>query len=271
MKILINGKFVDSTKAQVSVFDHGFLFGDGVYDTLRTFSGALYCPERHIQRLFQSMKEMYLTPRWSEEELLKCLQEGIDLNSFAETRIRIMVTRGENSFQVVNSQKSNLIIIFSELKELDSEYEVGVEVITCAAERALPAVKTISMAPVMKARGKMEAAGAFEVLLINQQGNVTEGSVTNLFVVKNGLVKTPGENILLGTTRELVLKWLDQSLQIGNLKLDDLMNADEVFVTNALKGVVPVVKIDGQLIGKGQVGDVTEALIKQWHKFLKQS
>ncbi len=271
MQTFLNGQFVASDQANISVADHGFLFGDGVYDTLRTFSGKLYRPERHIQRLFKAMEAVAISPIWSEEEILAWIKEGIEKNGFSETRVRITVTRGANKFRVNEVAQPTLLITFTELQELAAEYVDGVKVISDQAERALPQVKTISMAPVMRSRSKMEQVDAFEVLLVNRDGFVTEGSVTNVFMIEDGEILTPGDGMLEGTTRGLVLEWIEGKwpVRIENISVEDLRLADEVFLTNAVKGIVPVVEIDGKIVGSGKPGEVTQELVEKWKGFVK--
>jgi len=273
MFVCLNGKFVDEFDAVISVKDHGFLFGDGVYDTLRTFDGKLFFPERHLDRLYAALGFVNINVPWLKGDVMNWVNEGIKKNNFSETRIRITVTRGVNKFKIINVVSPTLLISFSDISDAPVVYDRGVTVITCEAERTLPSVKTISMAPVMAARAVMEKAGAFEVLLVNRKGKVTEGSVTNLFVVKDGVVKTPGDDVLEGITRGLVLKWLDElgmKFMVCDLTLDDLYNADEVFVTNAIRGVVPVAEVDGRVIGDGEVGEVCTILMGKWRGKLEK-
>ena len=266
MIVFLNGKFVESKKAKISIFDHGFLYGDGIYETLRTKNGKIWQLKEHLKRLQNSAKLLKLTLPFPLNKIGKLIEETIHRNHFPESRIRVTVTRGINNFDFTTCQKPTLCIQVHPLKPQPQKiYDAGVKIITLQLERVLPEAKTISLLPFIVGQQKIAEKKAYEAVFINPQGYVLEGTVTNIFIVKNNILITTKNNILEGTTRKLILKIAQKNglkTKITDFKLPTLYNADEVFITNAPRGIIPVIQVDKKKIGNGKPGTVTNKLLK---------
>jgi branched-chain amino acid aminotransferase len=259
MYVCLNGKFVDHKKALIPTSDHGFLYGDAVYETLRTRNGELWLFEQHMKRLKKSAKAVGIkVPSLDFEELI---EELIKKNKLKEARVRITLSRGSNNFEFNSCKKPLLLIEAKPLKLPPKEViEKGVSVISYQIERTKPKIKSTSMLPAVLAQREAKKKNAYEALLVNNEGYVTECSYSNIFIVKNNKLKTPKKDILEGTVRNYIIahyKTKRKKLTLRNVK-----KADEVFITSTIKGVVPVVKIDGKKIGNGHVGPITQKLMK---------
>jgi branched-chain amino acid aminotransferase len=265
MIVFLNGKFVDAEDAKISVFDHGFLYGDGVYETLRTYNGKIWQTEKHIARLRKSAKLLSIKVSWSTVQIKKWLEILIKKNEFKESRIRLTVTRGENKFNFKTCVNPSILIVAEKLKLQPKRiYKKGVNVVTAKIERFLPAAKSISLLPLITGRSRINSR-IYEAIFVTREGFVTEGTVTNIFIVKKSVLITPKDKILLGTTRGFVIKLAREAslrVRIMNFKVSELQGADEVFITNAPRGIVPVCKVDGKKIGNGKVGEITGMLMK---------
>lgn len=263
MVVFLNGRFVEEEKAVVSVFDHGFLYADGVYETLRTYGGVVWQMDEHLWRLEHSAGLVGVTLPWSLRKIGIWILETIVRNGFPESRIRVTVTRGANGFDFGSSKKPTICIQVQKLiPELPDVYQRGVDVVSFSAVRTLPEAKTLSLLPMVLAQRFMRRKGAYEALFVDN-GCVREGTVTNVFAVIAGVLVTPGKGMLAGTTRDFLLKLARRQgmkARVRDLKLAELFKADEVFVTNAPRGIVPVRKVDGEKIGKDCPGPVIVAL-----------
>lgn len=255
MICFLNGKFLEEKEARISPFDHGFYFGDGVYETMRTVQGELWQGEKHLERLFFSAKCINLTIPWSREQILGWIEETITRNSFKESRIRLTLSRGLLDLTFSKKNKPTILIKVEALKEESMlVFDKGIRAVTMKMERILPQAKTLNLLPQILAFQKAQKVGAYEVLFINKKGFVTEGAITNYFIVKKGFLLTPNEDILYGTTRDLILEIAGREkipVQFKNLRLKDILLADECFICNAPRGIIPVREIDGKKVGKG--------------------
>lgn len=261
MMVYLNGKFLNARDAKISVFDPGFLYGDGIFETMRTYQGKIWQMQEHLERLYESAKMRGWKLSWSPDKLYAVIEKTLRKNKFSESRIRITITPGV--------KQPTLFIWVQPLEKLPAAaYERGVSVITFPLERPFPQMKTTSLQPLLIARSEMAKKRAFEALLINHRGNITEGTWTNVFMVKRKMVITPRLGVLLGTTRGTVLKIAKPlfRIQLRDITRRELMNADECFLTNAPKGIIPVVRVDGEKIGTGRVGPVTKNLQKEFEK-----
>lgn len=257
MIVYLNGKFISAKEAKISIFDPGFMYGDGIFETLRTYRGTIIQLEEHIERLVESAKMRGWQLSWTRKKLGEIIEKTLKKNTYAEARIRLTITPGIT--------EPTIFIWVQPLEKVSQNaYTRGVSVITFPLERPFPQMKTTSMQPLLVAREEMRRKRAFEALLINRRGYITEGTWTNIFIVKNKFVLTPRIGVLLGTTRELVLKLAKSLFHIRqkDITLKDLLAADECFVTNSTKGIVPIIKVDGKKIGTGRRGPITKHLIK---------
>lgn len=268
MVVFLNGKFVDARKAAVSVFDHGFLYADGVYETLRTYGGFVWQIEEHLRRLRRSAEMIGIRLPWSGEKLAGWIRQTVKRNGFTESRIRITVTRGSNGFDFGPADKPTLCIQVQRLQVQPAKvYREGAAVVTFDAQRILPEAKTLNLLPMVLAQRSMKTKNADEALLVYSsaggRGTVKEGTVTNFFMVRRGFLVTPAAGVLAGTTRDAVVKLarrLGIPVRMRDVKLAELYEADEVFLTNAPRGIIPVRSIDGEKIGKSCPGPLTKRL-----------
>ncbi len=264
MIVFLNGKFLDGAKARVSVFDHGFLYGDGVYETLRTFDGQVWNLAEHLKRLKSSCNLIGIKLPWSAKQIGEWVSETVQRNGSKEARIRITITRGENGFDFVSCKKPTILIQAQVLmQQPDAVYKKGVAIVTFKAQRFLPEAKSISLLPMVMGKRYSKRKNAYEAVFVDDD-YVLEGTITNIFIVRDGVLWTPKQNVLAGTTRAALLKIAKNNgftAFLRDFKIRDLYLADEVFLTNAPKGVIPVVRVDGQKIGNGKPGSVTKEFL----------
>jgi len=272
MFVLLNGKFVDEREAKVSVMDNGFLYGDGVYETLRTYGGKIWQVEEHLRRLRSSAGMLGIDVPWPDLKIGSWLKGLCRMNGFKESRIRITVTRGVNGMEFEGSRKPTILIQAGVLKDIPlSAAKNGVKVVSVKFQRLMPEAKTISLLPMILAKRAAERAKAYEALFVDGDGFVLEGSVTNVFMVKSGRVFTPGRDVLPGTTAKALVEALKKSVfkvVKKKIRLSELKKADEVFLTNAPRGIVPVAYVDGLKIGVGKPGVITRKIAGIFKEFI---
>jgi branched-chain amino acid aminotransferase len=273
MWVYLNDKFVPQEEAVVSVFDHGFLYGDGVYETLRAYRGRVFQLAEHLARLERSASRIQLHLPVSPERLTDLLRESLKRNQLQEAYLRITVSRGagEIGLDPALCKSPTLVIITKPFQPYpESLYTDGVSVIIANTRRNLPEalppqVKSLNFLNNILAKIEAKAAGAQEALMLNHRGELTEGTTSNLFVVHRGRVRTPAVEcgILKGITRGLVLQ-LASELGIpseeARLTVDDLLRAEECFLTNTTQEVLPVTRVNGTVIGNGRPGEITRRL-----------
>ena len=273
MYVVLNGKFVEEKRAMVPVTDHGFLFGDGIYETLRTYGGKVWQIDEHLKRLAVSAALLKIGLPWGREKIASWVNGLVKRSGFMESRIRITVTRGSNGMVFTDSKKPTILIQAAELKpQASAIYKNGVPVITLKMKRILPEAKTISLLPMVVAWQKIAEKRVFEAIYVDEKNRVLEGTVTNVYIVKRGIVYTPAKGVLPGTTL-MALKKAAARVGIKVLRRDFtvgvLRNADEVFITNAPRGIVPVCGVDGIKIGRP--GAITKKLMKAFESYICQN
>jgi branched-chain amino acid aminotransferase len=283
LKVWIDGKLLDKNDAKVSVYDHGLLYGDGVFEGIRVYSGRIFECEAHIERLFASAKAIRLTIPITREQVRSAMEETFRANGFEDCYIRLVVTRGVG-YLGLNPNKcpvATVIVIADTIELYPREmYEKGMAIITASVVRnhpkALPArVKSLNYLNNILAKIEAVDAGVPEALMLNHAGNVSECTGDNIFIVKSGEVQTPstGDDILEGITRRVILS-LCRKLSIPcvekTLKPNDLYAADECFLTGSAAEVIPVTRIDNRAIGAGQPGPITRRLIEAFHKHIRE-
>jgi branched-chain amino acid aminotransferase len=282
MKIWFDGKLVEEGEAKVSVFDHGLLYGDGVFEGIRFYDGRVFRLEEHITRLFASARAIMLEIPWTEEEICGFVCETIAANSLNDGYVRLVVTRGPGGLGLnpFNCEKPSMFIIATTITFYpESLYEKGLELVTCATRRPTPA----SLSPQVKSlnylnnvMGKIEAihAGVVEGLMLNERGFVAECTGDNIFIVRNGTIITPpvSDGALDGITRRVILE-LAESAEIKVIEQTmsriDIFGADECFVTGTAAEVAPVVSLDKRKIGTGKPGPVTRQLIEAYRQLVR--
>lgn len=273
MWVYLNDKFVPQEEAVVSVFDHGFLYGDGVYETLRAYRGRVFKLAEHLARLERSASRIQLHLPAGPERLTDLVGEALRRNQLSDSYLRITVSRGtgEIGLDPALCKAPTLVIIAKPFQPYpESIYAEGVSVIVARTRRNLPEalppqVKSLNFLNNILAKMEAKAAGAHEALMLNHRGDITEGTTSNVFVIQGGQLRTPSVEcgILDGITRELVLQ-LASELGIPSeetrLTVEDLMRAEECFLTNTTQEVLPVTRVDGRMIGDGRPGGITRRL-----------
>lgn len=286
MKIYINGKFFDKKNAKVSVFDHGFLYGYGVFETLRAYSGKIFAIKEHLERLKNSANFLKIKIPLNEIESEKAINETLKVNKLKNAYIRISISKGIGEIgYTAKCGKPTIVIIAEKFKPYPkSFFENGVKAVTVNVERIFPIVKTTNCIPNAIARANACALGAFEAILIDKSGKVTEGTVSNVFIVKKNVLYTPKNNILFGVTRQKVIelakkfnltelgKNFEKGLKLkiieSDFKKNLLYSADECFITSTTMQIMPIVKIDGKKIGIGKVGKITKKLMNEFDELV---
>ena len=273
MLVYVNGKFVPKEKASVSVFDHGFLYGDGIYETLRAYGGKLFLLSKHLDRLKHSAEAISLKLPLPLDKIGEALYESLNVNKLTEAYVRIHLSRGpgEIGLDPALCHAPSMIIVTQPFKDYPGElYENGVAVAVVATRinhplAVNPVIKSTNFLNNILAKIESLKSGAYEGIMLNWKGYVAEGTISNVFIVKKGVLRTPDleTGILEGVTRDLVLRLARQDrivIKEAKLKPKDLTGADECFITNTTVEVLPVTSVNGAAVGSGKPGPVTTAL-----------
>jgi branched-chain amino acid aminotransferase len=284
MKIYVDGKYYGERDAKISVFDHGLLYGDGVFEGIRAYHGRVFKLKEHIDRLFYSAKAILLTLPMAHKDIMAAVVETCRRNKLRDGYIRLVVTRGVGTLGLNPNRCKNpsTIIIADKIQLYPVEfYERGLEIITVPTTRNLhsavnPAIKSLNYLNNILAKIEANNSGCEEAIMLNAEGYVAECTGDNVFIVKEGQLLTPplSAGALYGITRRVVMDIAAESgmrVSEPNLTRYDLFNADECFVTGTGAELVPVIKIDGRVIGKGRPGPITRKLVKQYHALTKTS
>jgi branched-chain amino acid aminotransferase len=271
--IWLDGKWCDRSTAMVSVYDHGLLYGDGVFEGIRVYGGKIFRLAEHLDRLFDSAKAIWLSIPRSREELASITEEAVRRSGIAEAYIRHVVTRGVGDLGLDPRKCPNpsVLIIVDTIKLWPEQvYEAGLNVVTAGTpipqrESLSPRVKSLNYLAHILAKIEGIHAGADEVLMLDSAGAVAEGSGQNIFVVKNGLLRTPPPyaGILKGVTRDVVMELAAKAgyeVQEAILNRYDVYTADEAFFTGTASELVAIRQVDGRVIGSGKAGPVTRDL-----------
>jgi len=279
VKIYISGKLVAQRDAKVSVFDHGLLYGDGVFEGIRAYNGRVFMLDRHIDRLFESAKAIALEIPMTKEGLTRAVVRTCKANSIKNGYIRLVVTRGVGTLGLnpYLCKKGEIIIIADKIQLYPKKlYEDGMAIVTVGTVRnhpeALnPRIKSLNYLNNILAKIEAINSGVLEAVMLNVHGNVAEATGDNIFVVKDSLIRTPPPDagILKGITRDVVIELArDHGYEVREETLSryDLYNADEVFLTGTAAEVIGVIDIDRRPIGEGKPGRVTRYLAGEFHK-----
>jgi branched-chain amino acid aminotransferase len=284
MKVYVNGKYRDEAEAVISVFDHGLLYGDGIFEGIRAYNGRVFKLKEHIDRLFYSAKAILLKIPLSHAEVSAAVLDTCRQNDVRDGYIRLVVTRGVGTLGLNPNRckDPSVIIIAGKIQLYPPElYQKGMEIITVPTVRNLhsalnPAIKSLNYLNNILAKIEANNAGCEEAIMLNSEGFVAECTGDNVFVVKEKYVLTPPltAGALYGITRKVVLELaseLGYKTAETNLTRYDLFNAEECFLTGTGAELVPVVRIDGRFIGEGKPGPVTERLVEQYRALTKSS
>ncbi len=279
MKIYLDGKFVDAADAKVSVFDHGLLYGDGIFEGIRLYQGNVFRLDQHLERLWYSAKSIMLEIPITRPQMAEAVCESCRQNGLRDGYIRLVVTRGVGDLGLSPwlCPKPTVFIIADKIALYPPEtYATGLSIVTVPTRRLgpatlPPAVKSLNYLNNILAKLEARQAGALEAVMLNDQGFVAECTGDNIFIVHHGRLFTPAaqEGALKGITREAIFdiaQGLGLSLEEHQLTRYDLWNADECFLTGTGAEVVPVVRLDGREIGAGKAGPISTRILAEFRR-----
>ena len=284
LKVWIDGNFYDKADAKISVYDHGLLYGDGVFEGIRIYNGKIFEADAHLKRLYDSARAIRLNIPIGLEQFRSIIEQSFKINNFTDCYVRAIVTRGAGCLGLNPNKctQPGVIVIADTIELYPKEmYENGMAIITASVIRnhtnaVSPRIKSLNYLNNILAKIEALDAGVPEAVMLNHDGNVAECTGDNIFTVRAGHVYTPttADGILEGITRGVMLKLCGRnnipcSEQV--LQRHDLYVADECFLTGSAAEVVPVTKIDGRLIGTGEVGPVTRQLIDAFRRYVRES
>jgi len=281
--IYMNGEFVKKEDAKVSVYDHGFLYGDGVFEGIRSYNGNVFRLEEHLERLYDSAKSVMLEIPHTFEEMTELVVETLRQNKLKDAYIRLVVSRGVGNLGLdpFSCARPNVIVIAEPLSLFPKAlYDSGIEIVSVASRRSRsdvlsPKVKSLNYMNNILVKIEASLAGVSEALMLNDQGYVAEGSADNIFIVrKNKLLTPPGYvGALEGITRNAIMEVAKQKgyqMEEGVFTRHDVYVADEVFLTGTAAEVIAVIKVDGRVIGDGKPGPVTNDLLESFRELVQK-
>ncbi|BBO32150.1 branched-chain amino acid aminotransferase [Lacipirellula parvula] len=281
-QVYINGKLLPAEQATVSVFDHGLLYGDGVFEGLRAYNGKVFQLNEHVRRLFESALAIRLSIPMSQPDMAKAIDDTVAANGIKDGYIRAVITRGSGTLGLDPNRCSNpqIIIIADSISLYPKEfYENGLELITSSVIRNHPAalsprIKSLNYLNNILAKIEGLKAGCVEALMLNHKGEVAECTGDNIFLVKQGKLYTPplDAGILEGVTRNAVLELASEAGIVTSesaITKHDVYVADECFLTGTAAEIIPAVKVDDRVIGSGKPGPITKQLTEAFHKLVR--
>ena len=284
MVVYLDGKYVDSAEARVSVFDHGLLYGDGIFEGIRIYGGNVFRLDDHLERLEMSAKAIMLAMPLGRAALAEAVCETCRRNKLTDGYIRLVVTRGIGTLGLnPRSCKKPSVIVIADKIQLypPALYRRGLDIITVPTARNLhsalnPAIKSLNYLNNILAKIEANHGGCEEAVMLNAEGFVAECTGDNVFIVKNGALSTPplSAGALYGITRQTVMELAEEAgikVSEPNLTRYDLFCADECFLTGTGAEIVPVVRIDGRVVGNGKPGPITRQLGDDYHALTKVS
>lgn len=277
-KVSINGQLYDKEDAKISVYDHGLLYGDGVFEGIRSYGGKVFRLDEHLKRLWESAKAIRLAIPISREDLGQAIYDTLRVNNIVDGYIRLVVTRGAGTLGLDPNRTSDpqVIIITDHIALYPREmYEKGLEIVTVSVVRNHPAalsprIKSLNYLNNILAKIEGLQAGCVEALMLNTKGEVAECTGDNVFLVRDGVLLTPPNEagILEGVTRQAVIELARETgREVREIALTkhDVYIADEMFLTGTAAEVIPVVKVDSRSIGGGKPGPITRDLMERFH------
>ncbi len=278
--VYLNGELIPRSKANLSPFDHGFLYGYGIFETMRAYSGSIFRLDRHLARLRQAAQTIGIASKLARHNLEKACQDTLKANDLAEARLRLSISAGEGDI-TPNPETCTGITVFIAVKKLvplpPEIYERGYKAILSSLRRnsqsPLSRLKSTCYLENILARQEARAAGADEALILNERGFIAEGSTTNVFLISGKMLITPSveSGALAGITREAVLE-MAQSMGImpvvKQVELSELINAREAFLTNSILEIMPLTGLDARPIGTGTPGILTQKLMSAYRELV---
>ncbi len=279
MKIYIDGDYYAKEDAKISVYDHGLLYGDGVFEGIRIYNGRIFRLKEHIKRLYLSAGAILLDIGMTPDEMAEAIQQTVKANEKTDGYIRLVVTRGVGNLGLnpFTCEKASIIIIVDDIQLYPKEhYENGISIITSSVRRIPPdsldpRIKSLNYLNNILAKTEAIQAGCLEALMLNQQGYVAECTGDNIFYIKDGTLFTPAsfQGALQGITRDVVIEAAESTgifFQEATTTTYDIYTADECFLTGTAAEMIPVVKVDGRTIGYGKPGRMTLNLKKEFQE-----
>ena len=284
MKIYLNGKFVDKENAKVSVFDHGFLYGDGVFEGIRSYSNLVFKLKEHIDRLYESAHSIMLSIPMTKEQMAKAVVDTLKANNLSDAYIRLVVSRGEGDLGLDprKCKSGPSIIIIADKIALYPEklFKEGLTIVTVPTVRNMPEalnpqIKSLNYLNNILAKIEAANAGCDEAIMLDSLGFVAECTGDNIFIVKNKHIYTPPQcmGTLRGITRDTVLEIAQKAKSEVHehvITRHEVYISDECFLTGTAAEIIPVVKVDGRVIGDGKPGKVTLSLMKKFKEVTKK-
>jgi branched-chain amino acid aminotransferase len=280
--VYINGELIPGEEAKVSVFDHGFLYGDGLFETMRAYQRRIFRLEHHLQRLFLSLEYLKFLIPFNFDYLKEAIYKTIEANRLEDAYIRLNITRGEGATvpDPATCRTPNLIIITREYVPYSSAlYQKGYtgKIVGVKPSPHMPTIsmKTLNFLNHIIAKMEAKASGFNEGIMVNTDGFVTEGTVSNIFMIKGGSLFTPAKEVglLPGVTRQAVLEIAEAKglkTREAKITINELLMAEEAFLTNALIEILPLVRVDEHPIGKGIPGPLTQELMSAYKELVKK-
>ena len=282
MKIYLNGKYVSKEDAKISVFDHGFLYGDGAFEGIRSYNRLVFRLAEHIDRLYETTHTLMIEIPMTKEQMIQSIVDTLLQNNLDNAYIRVIVTRGEGDLGLDPRKcfgNPGVIIITDKITLYPEElYRNGMAIITVPTlrnhpEALNPQLKSLNYLNNILAKIEANNAGFCEAIMLDNQGYVAECTGDNIFMMKNGVLSTPATGRLKGITRDVALELADKNnitTREGFLTRHEIYNADECFLTGTAAEIIPVVKVDGRLIADGKPGQFTQKLIQQFKEVTAQ-
>jgi branched-chain amino acid aminotransferase len=279
-KVWIDGKLVDQADAKVSVYDHGLLYGDGCFEGIRAYDGRVLKLRSHLNRMYGSAERIRLKPAYRPEQIDKAIRDTLNANGMRDAYIRLIFTRGVGTLGLhpFRCPVPGTIVITDKIQLYPPElYENGMKVIVAKRPRIPiacldPAIKSLNYLNNILAKIEAIEADVLEAIMLNVDGYVAECTGDNIFIIKNGQIATPSAEagILHGITRQFVLNEIapEMGFEVTEkmMKLDEVLNADEVFLTGTAAEIIGVNQIDDRTIGNGKVGAITKKLAQEFRK-----
>ncbi len=281
--VYMNGRMVPEEEACVSVFDHGFLYGDGVFEGIRVYNGRVFKLEEHVQRLLESAQSIMLQVPLDREKLIKAVVDTVNANGLKDAYVRLIISRGVGDLGLdpEKCKGSQVVIIADKITLFPEElYTDGLSVITVATRRNNadvldPKIKSLNYLNNILVKIEANRAGVLEAVMMTAQGYICEGSGDNIFIYRKGKLMTPPPylGILEGITRDTIIKLAsNEGIHVEEVPFTrhDLYVADECFLTGTAAEVIPVNKVDGRIIGNGKPGPVTLCLIERFQEVTRK-
>ena len=279
MEVYIDGKFYAKADAKISVFDHGFLYGDGIFEGIRLYQGNVFRLDEHLERLEMSAKALCLQMPWSRKEISDIVCESCRRNKLSDGYIRLVVSRGfgDLGLSPKNCPTPSIVCIADNIKLYPEElYTSGMKIITAPTRRVSPAalppmIKSLNYLNNILAKMEAQQHGFHECLMLNEQGFVAECTGDNVFLIHKGKLITPASHAgaLIGITRQVALE-IAATLKIPTIETNitryDVWNADECFLTGTAAEVIPVIEVDARTIGSGKPGPITAKFLTEFRK-----